>query len=315
VRLFFIHSLLAFALCAPCWARTGNLEIEEDPVSSGRYSSTKAKPVRFSIATYNVRARPLLDEVAPKFKAIGPLLDRFDIVALQECFTEHRLLWRGTSFPVRVHDGTRTDWFRPVASGLSTLARFPLRETLAKKFDQPEGLRFLLRGKKDGFASKGVLLTRFDLGGGRTLDVYNTHMEAGGDDASNEVRRQQARQLIGMIQTHSPPEHAVIVAGDFNMRAPGRKKQSLAPRYPRNLEGLSRPQIYEAVTRELGLVNAATISGESPSSLIDHILYRSGSSLRLEPVAWERDTRRFLSTRGEPWSDHEPVITTFLARP
>jgi endonuclease/exonuclease/phosphatase family metal-dependent hydrolase len=194
------------------------------------------------------------------------------------------------------------------------LGRFPLRESIVEKFEQPEGLRFLLRDKKDGLASKGILLTRFDLGKGRTLDVYNTHMEAGGDEPSNEVRRRQARHLIRMVRQHSPPEHAVILAGDLNMRAPARKKQSLGPKYPRNLEGLSRPQIYEAIVRELGLVNAAAISGESPASLIDHILYRSGTSVPLEPVSWARDTRLFRSKAGEAWSDHDPIIATFKVR-
>ena len=308
------HGLLFLALLvAPANSRAGQLEVEQYPICNGQYVDSAANPVKFSVATYNVQARPLLDVVIPKFKAIGPFLNQFDIVALQECFTQHRLLWHSTTHPARAYDGTRTDWLRLVSSGLGTLARFPIEEASVKKFEQPTGLRFLLRDKKDGLASKGVLLTRFDLGRGRKLDFYNTHMEAGSDEASNEVRRRQARQLIRMVREHSPTEHAVIVAGDFNMRAPGRKQRSLATDYPRSLEGLSRPQIYEAVIRELGLVNAASISGECSSSLIDHLLFRSGQLLLLEPVAWKIEARRFRSPDGQPWSDHDPVIATFRA--
>lgn len=305
--------LFVALLVEPTHCRVGQLEFEQDPVCRTKYVDTTEETVKFSVATYNVQARPLLDDVVPKFLAVGPNLSQFDIVALQECFTQHRLLWLSADHPARAHDGTRTEWWRPVASGLCTMARFPVRETIVKKFEQPPGLRFLFRDKKDGLASKGIMLTRFDLGRGRTLDFYNTHLEAGSDEESNEVRRKQARQLIDIVREQSPKEHAVIVAGDLNMRAPERKNRTLAPDYPRNFEGLSRQQIYKAITRELGLANAASISGESASSLIDHLLFRSGHGLLLEPLAWKIETRRFRTPGGQPWSDHDPVTATFRA--
>lgn len=305
--------LFTALLVEPTHCRVGQLEFEQDPICRAKYVDTTGETVQFSVATYNVQARPLLDDVVPKFMAVGPNLSLFDIVALQECFTQHRVLWQSATHPARAYDRTRTDWWRPVASGLCTMARFPVRDTIVKKFEQPSGLRFLFREKKDGLASKGIMLTRFDVGRGRTLDFYNTHLEAGSDEESNEVRRRQARQLIDMVREHSPKEHAVIVAGDLNMRAPERKNRTLAPDYPRNFEGLSRQQIYEAITRELGLANAASISGESTSSLIDHLLFRSGLRLLLEPLAWKIKTQRFRSPDGQPWSDHFPVIATFRA--
>jgi len=305
--------LLLALLCGPVVARVGDVEIETDPPSQGEYLNTKSGAIRFSVATYNVRARPLLDEIAPKFRAMAPLLNAFDIVALQECFSEHRLLWRGVTHPVRVYDGSRTDWLRLASSGLCTLSRLPLRKTLVEKFEQPEGLNYLFRAKKDGLASKGIMLTRFDLGSCLTLDFYNTHMEAGSDTASNELRRRQTLQLIDMVRKHSPREHAVILAGDFNMRQSGQGRKRLQGQYPRDLEGLDRWELFGVISRELGLTNAASLNGGEDGALVDHILYRSGTRLQLAPVAWKRDTQRFIDPAGQSWSDHDPIITTFRA--
>ena len=289
----------------------GNLEFEQDPSERG-YTPTAGLAVRFNVATYNVRARPLLDDAESKFAAIAPLLDPFDIVALQECFTAHRSLWGRTTFPVRLYDGSRTSWYRLVSSGLSIMARFPVQQVAVEKFRDPEGLRFIFRAKKDGFASKGVLFARLSLGNGRFLDLYNTHMEAGSDQASNEARRLQTRQLIRFIKENSPRKNAVILLGDFNMRQNPRG-QKLGGHCSRDLRAMERHELLEVIIRELGLTNAGRLAGRMPEKLIDHIFYREGASFKLRTVAWQIDRNSFRDKEGGPWSDHDPVIATFVA--
>jgi endonuclease/exonuclease/phosphatase family metal-dependent hydrolase len=308
--------LVAVWLAASLSAWTGRLEVSREPLAHPGYRATYQLPLRFSVATYNVQARPMLDRTTDKFPAIAPLLGEFDIVAVQECFKDHRRLWRGTGHTVRVYDGIRTDWLRFAASGLTTLSRFPLATSLSEKFREPEGFRSRLRGKRDGLVSKGVLLTRFDLGHRITIDFYNTHMEAGSDAISDEARRLQTLQIIDFIKTHSPERHMVIVAGDFNMR-PAKKNVTLPPNWPATREVLNRSQLLAWLMRELQLTNAGTSVGGTAPDLIDHILYRSSSTHELRAIAWQREKERFHAPDGSPWSDHDPVTATFrvTARP
>jgi endonuclease/exonuclease/phosphatase family metal-dependent hydrolase len=292
-------------------AHAGSLEFEQDP-ASGDYADTDRQKIVFTVATYNVQARPFLDGAEGKFQAIAPRLNQFDIVALQECFVAHRSLWAQTTFPVRIYDGSRTDWYRLVSSGLSVLSRFRVLEVSAEKFRDPEGLRFVFRAKNDGLASKGILFARLDLGNGRALDLYNVHMEAGGDDASNEARRLQTKQLINYILAESPPENAVLVVGDFNMK-PSAKRKTLVGQYPKDLTGLGRSKLLDVILGELELANAGSLSGAPPPNLIDHILYRSGTTTKLKPAAWRLAKEDFLDEEGAPLSDHDPVVTTFIA--
>ena len=302
--------LVAVWLATPLSAWTGHLEVSSEPLSHSGYRATSELPLRFSVATYNVQARPVLDRTADKFPAIAPLLGEFDIVAVQECFKDHRRLWRGAGHPVRVYDGIRTDWLRFAASGLTTLSRFPLAASLSEKFREPEGFRSRLRGKRDGLVSKGVLLTRFDLGPGNTIDFYNLHMEAGSDALSNEARRLQTQQIVDFIKTHSPEHHMVIIAGDFNMR-PAKNHEPLPPGLRAPLEVLNRSQLLAWLMRELQLTNAGTAAGGTAPDLIDHILYRSSSTHQLRAIAWQREKERFHAPDGTPWSDHDPVTATF----
>ncbi len=306
--------LLGLVLAGPLPARGGTLEIAQEPASAPAYRTASQLPLRFSVVTYNVQARPFLDETREKFPAMGTLLRDFDIVALQECFKDHHRLWRAAGHPLRVYDGTRLDWARLGSSGLSTLAHFRLRDAMAEKFREPPDPRFRFRAKRDGMVSKGILFTRFEFGAGVTLDFYNTHLEAGSDSRSDEMRRRQTRQLVGMVRQHSPPEHLVIVAGDFNMRPPGRRNP-LPPVVPDDLDGLNRHQLLAFIMRELGLANAASAAGLPAPPLIDHILYRPGSRHQLTAVAWQHETERFQSPGGTPWSDHDPVTAVFRVTP
>lgn len=310
-RLAIVLALLTLsAVPREAWSRVGQVVIEQHDVGSKVYRETRRLPLNLSVLTYNIQARPFLDDTVGKFDAVGPLLDAFDIVAIQECFKDHRRLWANTTHPVRVYDGVRTDWYRVASSGLTTLARFPLRETIVEKFRQPEGVRFLFRAKRDGLVSKAIMLTRLDLGRGIVLDFYNLHLEAGGDEASNEARRLQTKQLINTVRTHSPPLHLVILAGDFNMR-PGPNQTRLNKTYPPSLNGLDRSQLFSAIERELKLTNAGTNARGTPPDLIDHILYRSGTYHQLIAMGWRHDTKTFVTPSNQPWSDHDPVVADF----
>jgi hypothetical protein len=54
----------------------------------------------FSIATYNVQARPLFDDSVHKFTRMPKVLEPFDIVSFQEMFKDHALMYAGLSHGV-----------------------------------------------------------------------------------------------------------------------------------------------------------------------------------------------------------------------
>lgn len=44
---------------------------------------------------------------------------------------------------------------------------------------------------------------------------------------------------------------------------------------------------------------------------IDKVLYRGSPQLQLTPESWRRDTQTFVTSDGEPLSDHVPVAVKF----
>lgn len=301
-RVLYIVLVFAAVLVVLGLSRKGELVIETAPPGEG-YREIGTFPLEFSAMAYNVQARPMFDDTGYKFEGISPLMNPFDIVGFQECFKDHEALWEGTTHPVRVYDGTLRDWYRIVGSGLSTISRFPMKEALHE--------HFVLSGDNQNKpASKGILLVRNDLGGGVTLDFYNTHLTAGKQEPNIIARPAQVRQLIDYVKRNSPPEHLVIFAGDFNLRSGG-EDATLPETYPADLSGLNRGQLLAAICKELGLQNAGeTLTGTVPD-IVDHILYRSGTTHDLVPLTWKHDTETYFTADGKELSDHEPVIADF----
>lgn len=302
---FLVVGLLALAVFA--WWRMGGVVVEVG--DQGYTAVADPASAEFSVVTYNVQARPWFDESRAKFAAISPLLNDYDLVSIQECFKDYRRLWDGTTHPVRIyHSRLKSPW-KIVGSGLSVLGRFPLEGVEAESFET-------VGDRQNWPASKGLLLARFRVGD-MPLDFYATHMEAGRKPDAMWSRREQAEQLVRFVRRHSPPEHAVIFAGDFNMR-PVREGRGEVPlndytpgAEPLVFDTMTREQVFEAVRLELALKSA---SEELPGPVyngVDHVLYRSGDGLRLTALKYQHDAPVFYFPDGKPLSDHEPLIVWF----
>ena len=95
--------------------------------------------------------------------------------------------------------------------------------------------------------------------------------------------------LSDAIEARSP-DRPILVGGDTNM-APQEAALSL-------------------LLERSGLLDACT-SLECPGrDMIDRVLYRSASTLAIEPTSWTIDDR-FRDERGEPLSDHPAIAVTF----
>lgn len=290
------------------WMHQGTLELQTDEALLAEQPKPKEPPVEFSIVTYNVQARPWFDDTTQKFALIPPAVNPYDIVCFQECFKDHEKLWAGLTHPVKVYHGTLKNWWRIVGSGLSTVSRFPM--------DGVESMHYSTAGDfQNKPASKGILLTRFKVGG-LPLDVYTTHMEAGSDRKEPAMisRRKQGEEIIAFVKQHSNADSAVIFLGDFNMRhsTPEQVDPDIAAgKVPEHFDKLSRSHIFDSVNVALGFKDLSReIRGDYLDG-VDHILFRSGAKAKLTPLDWQHDGPEFYNPQHQPLSDHEPVIGKF----
>ncbi len=291
----------ALALCVLAalglWLRMGAVEVTLDANALPAAPRADDGPIEFSVTTYNVQARPWFDDARHKFKHMSPLLSAYDICAIQECFKDHHLLWADSNHPVKVYHSALAHPFKIVGSGLSILGRFPLQAA--------EGMHFSESGDWQNVpASKGVLLARF-LVNDLPLDVYTTHFLAGKQAASMAARVSQGNELIQFVKKHSPPEHSVIVLGDFNMR-PSRGQEDKI-KHQHN----SRVYMFDRITAELKLQDVSDEINGPVGEEIDRILFRPGSDCELRALHWQKDAPEFYDPDGAPLSDHKPVIARF----
>jgi endonuclease/exonuclease/phosphatase family metal-dependent hydrolase len=269
-----------------------------------------AKPAEFTIASYNVQARPGLDRPEEKLPLISPLLNRFDVVLIQECFTRHDLLWAGNDFPNRAYFGRLAGEDRLVGSGLSIMNRLPMGEV--------EMVHFRDVGEfQNRLASKGVLMARLIVAG-VSVDVYTTHMEAGASKEAHTAQMGQARQMIEIINRHSPPEHAVILMGDFNIgpRREGKPWRADSPgHYFSEEDMLARTAAFEVMRSGLSLRDAADEIHGPKDEGIERLLFREGTRCRIEPLSCEVDAKNFRRADGNRLSDGSPLVVRLRVTP
>lgn len=106
-----------------------------------------------------------------------------------------------------VHERTR--WMDFDASGQLILSDEPFTDAVA--LDLPEPALWFRRDTTASRLVRNALYVRLPLEDGRTLGVYNVHLE---NRAWPGGRLKQTEHLIGLIEAHD--DDAVVVGGDFN---------------------------------------------------------------------------------------------------
>ena len=195
-----LTTLLALLFAAPALA-------EPEPLSG-----------TLEVVSYNVHGLPGFvtgDDTLARLRRISPRLRAFDVVGLQEDFLDegHSLLLGGTDHPARRRFASKLPQ-RVYGSGLTTLARAKVLATRELHFTTFHGV---VGAGADGLASKGFQITRLQLAAGVELDVYNSHLDAGGALGDSRARASQVAQLTSAIQTFSAGR-AVLFLGDTNLK-------------------------------------------------------------------------------------------------
>lgn len=242
------------------------------------------------VLSYNVHGLPAPitgDDTLARLKAIGPKLEAFGVVGLQEDFLPdgHPLLDAGNRFPRRERF-TDTLEGRVYGSGLACFARARVLEVYREPFRAFHGV---LAAGSDGLASKGFLLVRLELRPGVELDVYVSHLDAGNAEEDAAARADQVRQVRESLETRSKGR-AVVFLGDTNLKA----------KLPRDARTLA------SWLEASGLRCACLARRETCCGRIDRILIRGGAGLQLEVQDWG-EAPGFTDGAGRPLSDHAPL--------
>jgi|SRR5680860_1762228 len=303
-----LAAVITVALWAASCSSDATPETEASPSESADTGTTDAAEVEFELLTYNVAGLPEVlsgSEPAANTELIGPLLNDYDIVLVQESWrtpdgltgdlrTYHEILeelseHQQQSSPLPAPLGTDAD--RPSALLSDGLNRFSDLE-----FEPVVRNRWLTCGEAsaDCLSLKGFSMARTTLAPGVEVDIYNLHMDAGGADSA--VRGENVAELSAFMAKESAGR-AVIVGGDFNLHLD---------------EDPDADQFAELVTA-VNLTDVCTELECDEPNRIDKVLFRSGGGVTITPLDWRNESARFTRADGERLSDHDPVAVTLAA--
>jgi endonuclease/exonuclease/phosphatase family metal-dependent hydrolase len=273
--------LLVLAGLATLWGCVGETpEVKEPTPTDGE----------LQVLTYNVHGLPpeiTLDDTTIRMTQIGPLLSTYDLVGLQEDFIEanHEILASASDHPTQ-------RWFGDVleeriyGSGLAVLADLTEVEHHHEHYADCNGF---LEDSSDCMASKGFQMMRLELAEGVEIDVYNSHLEAGGGEDDVAARESNVEQIVAAMETLSDGR-ALMFLGDTNL-------------HEHDEEDLPLLELWE---EEIGWVDACeTVDCEEPGR-IDRVLLRGGGGVSLEAMSWALEPE-FFDDEGVPLSDHDAL--------
>lgn len=248
----------------------------------------------FLTLTYNVHGLPPQitgDDTAGRLVQIGPLINAFDVVGLQEDFVDenHQSLADASDHESAERFGEPLE-DRFYGSGLSVFARYPVMDYYEEYYERCNGVA---DSASDCLASKGFQVVTLQLTDGAEVDLYNSHLEAGGDDVDDEIRQEHVDALVASMTGRSAGR-AVIFTGDTNLHGD---------------EAMDAPVI-AGWLEDAGLTDACESVGCDEPHHIDRVFYRSDGGVELGVDSWTVEDA-FYDDEGVPLSDHPAISTGF----
>jgi endonuclease/exonuclease/phosphatase family metal-dependent hydrolase len=265
-------------------------------VTSGTTGTTPPPPATtpinsgsFSLLTYNVAGLPQgISQSNPiaNTPQISPLLNRYDLVLVQEDFSYHHLLEPQTTHPYE--SAPLTTFSTLVNDGLNRFSWSPFTSHTRQKWSVCNGW---WNASNDCLSSKGFTVARHELSPGIEVDVYNLHADAGGGADDQAARASNMAQVAAYIASFSAG-NAVIVAGDTNLRE-------------------SRPGDAPILADFMGTTGLQDVSKllNKPDH-IDRVFFMDGLDVILTPTQW-RVADEFKDANGNPLSDHPAIHVDF----
>ncbi len=290
---------------------------------SGAPAYTDSTSGNFDVVVYNVDGFPkcIGGNSNDDFKSLLAELESADynIVLMQEVFskTKHGYLRdegriSKAAYPYRSKHwrGTRTSY----GDGLVRLSDFPfdmdsrddddysLATNEFEEYNKCNG--DLTDNNPDCMTEKGFSVAVHEITEGFNVHVYNTHMDAGSDNADVNAREAQFEQLATFINTYSS-EAVVIVGGDFNTKWDDHSKAE------------DHKAIWEAFIETTGIRLACQdlITGDDDSIANCDYAYRASTD-QIGYINRDAVFTLTLESYGEldnfiELSDHEPTRASF----
>jgi hypothetical protein len=240
---------------------------------------------------------------------VSPLLNGYDLVAVQEDFFFHDDLTHAVDYPyVSEKD---TSGIAGSGDGLLRLSESPFTDFERVPWVACFGT---LTNASDCLTPKGFSAARHELEPGVFLDVYNLHAEAGGEAEDLDARRQGLRQLVDFAEVYSAG-NAVLILGDTNSR--WTRDGDILPEV---ISDLALTDVWVELER------GGVAPGLGPSlqecddptaadcERVDKVFYRGSAALGLTALSYEVPEDAFVDADGLPLSDHEPVVVSFAYR-
>lgn len=253
--------------------------------------SAAAKQGAFVVVSYNVHGLASAitgDDTNKRLKQIGPLLDGYEIVGLQEVFTQEGYdnLKAGFNHPVQ-HWFPDTKEGKAAGSGLLLLSRFRAVEVKTEHYEFCHGT---LTGAGDCFASKGFQMVRYELSPGVEVDVYNSHFEAGNGDEDRDARNKNLLKLRDTMLQWSK-DRAIVFTGDTNLHE--------------DREGDKKA--LDDWLKTVPLQDACEAVNCPKKGRIDRVLFRDGKTVTWKAISWDIPSN-FVDADKKALSDHEPIV-------
>lgn len=248
---------------------------------------------QLDVLTYNVHGLPsgiTGDDTPGRMAQIAPLLDRYPLIGLQEDWDEANAATLAAALERRTEL-----WFgepldeRFYGAGLAFFAEQAVESYEPTYYETCNGT---LDGASDCLASKGFQVVRLRMGPGATLDVYNTHMEAGNSAEDDSSRTAQLDMLLAQIDSFSAG-HAVLFMGDTNLGADDPEDVPLIA----------------ALMEGGGFTDACDAVACPEPGRIDKLLVRDGEDLAIDVDSWAV-AEEFVDEDGAPLSDHEGITAS-----
>lgn len=226
-----------------------------------------------------------------------------DVIVLQEAFSRYfeKYLRFGMRFhyPAMTKLGKSGRFIQRLDSGLMILSKFPMKRLGHVHFKAGSGA--------DKYAAKGAVLVELEIDG-KTLQIANTHLQAGRGDKKASQRRTQLAQIKGLLKKHYRPGVAQMLVGDFNIDAlRGFELPAALEEMDMTMVGLPGPMQPSRAqnTACLGKVTSNYLSRYDYAWLTDPELQLTSIVSAVTPLT------RVMFGRNCDLSDHHPVTIDF----
>lgn len=248
------------------------------------------EPVELRVLTYNIHGLPgwiARDDPPARIPQILERAAGYDVVLLQEDFAYHDVVLANQKHP---HVFRGNEAWAPLleGSGLTIFSRFA--NGSASRTEAYGVCNGYFSAANDCLGNKGFLMVRLALPNGAELDVWNTHLDAGRDDADHAARVAQLDHLARAIEANSAGR-AVLVGGDFNLEWDDARHRALL----------------ESFQTRLGLVVAAQTPPDGWESHLDYLLLRPGDDAQVRRMDGGKEAK-MMDGANAALSDHPALF-------